>query len=55
MCNDAEVFWCHKHLKSKKKTLAEQNPKCLPSLFLISLLVIVDDDDVLTKSLSNSK
>ena len=48
-----------KHLKSKTKTLADLNPKygktMFPSLFLISLVIIVDDGDILTKSLFNSK
>jgi len=40
MCNDAEVFWCHKHLKSKKKTLAEQNPKYGKTMFIVFILNI---------------
>jgi len=48
-----------KHSKSKIKIPADLNPnmakQCLPSLFLISLVIIVDDGDFLTKSLFNSK
>lgn len=48
-----------KLLKSKKKTLAELNPNMakqyLPPSFLIALVVIVDDGDILTKSLFKSK
>lgn len=48
-----------KLLKSKKKTLAELNPKYgkqyLPPSFSIALVVIVDDGDILTKSLFKSK
>ena len=48
-----------KHLKSKMKTLADLNPKYGKTMFtifiLISLVIIVDDGDILTKSLFNSK